>query len=68
MSPSGADTRSVRPTRDGWVALVAGLALGAVGLLSGNNVLYLVAAPLWAVLLLALPLLALLWLAGAVLG
>lgn len=48
--------RSVRPTRDGWVAVVAGVLLAAVGLLSGNNLLYLVAAPIWAALLLALPL------------
>ena len=48
--------RSVRPTRDGWIALLAGAALLVVGLLSGNNLLYLVAAPVWAALLLALPL------------
>lgn len=50
------DLRTVRPTRDGWISLAAGLALGVVGLLSGNNVLYLVAAPVWGVLLFALPL------------
>lgn len=52
----GAATRTVRLTRDGWIAGVAGAALLIVGLASGNNLLYLVAAPLWAALLLALPL------------
>jgi uncharacterized protein (DUF58 family) len=49
-------TTSARPTRDGVVAATGGLALLLAGLSSGNNLLYLVAAPLWAALLLALPL------------
>lgn len=43
-------------TRDGAIALAGGIALLVVGSLSGNNLLYLVAAPIWAVLLLAIPL------------
>lgn len=45
-----------RPTRDGAVALVGGVALLAVGLVSGNNLLYLLAAPIWAMVLLSAPL------------
>jgi hypothetical protein len=45
-----------RPTRDGVVALIGSLLLGLVGFVSGNNLLYLVAAPVWAMLALALPL------------
>jgi uncharacterized protein (DUF58 family) len=45
-----------RPTRDGAIAVAGGIALLVVGALSGNNLLYLVAAPIWAILLLAVPL------------
>lgn len=38
------------------MALLGALGLGGVALISGNNLLYLVAAPVWAVLLLSLPL------------
>ncbi len=48
-------TRS-RPTRDGWVWLAASLALAAAALASGNNLVYLVAAPVWVAGLVALPL------------
>lgn len=45
-----------RPTRDGGIAVAGGVALLVVGAFSGNNLLYLVAAPIWAVLMLAVPL------------
>ena len=45
-----------RPTRDGVVAVVGSSLLGLVGFLSGNNLLYLVAAPVWAMIVLAVPL------------
>ncbi|MEZ4235717.1 MAG: transglutaminaseTgpA domain-containing protein [Myxococcota bacterium] len=45
-----------RPTRDGIVALAGVLGLLAVGLVSGNNLVYLVAAPVCAALLLSPPL------------
>lgn len=45
-----------RPTRDGAVALAGGLALLIAGMLSGNNLVYLVAAPIWAALALSVPL------------
>ena len=45
-----------RPTRDGGIAVAGGVALLVVGAFSGNNLLYLVAAPIWAVLLVAVPL------------
>jgi uncharacterized protein (DUF58 family) len=45
-----------RPTRDGGIALAGGLALLAVGLVSGNNLVYLVAAPIWSALVLSVPL------------
>jgi len=43
----------MRPTTDGWLAGLGAGALGGIGLWSGNNALLLVAAPAWAVLLLA---------------
>ncbi|MCB9684319.1 MAG: DUF58 domain-containing protein [Alphaproteobacteria bacterium] len=46
----------LRVTRDGAVALAASVALLGAGVLSGNNLVYLVAAPLWAAVLLAVPL------------
>ena len=42
-------------TRDGWVVLAVALGVMGAAWWSGNNLLYLVAAPVWAVLLLALP-------------
>ena len=45
-----------RPTRTGTVALAGGLALLVVGLVSGNNLVYLVAAPVWATLIASVPL------------
>jgi uncharacterized protein (DUF58 family) len=45
-----------RTTRDGRVWAVASLALLAVAVLSGNNLVYLVAAPVWVAGILALPL------------
>ncbi len=45
----------IRPTRDGGVAIVAGLALLLASAVSGNNLVVLVAAPVWAVTLCALP-------------
>jgi uncharacterized protein (DUF58 family) len=49
-------TSRIRPTRDGIVAAVGGVLLGLIGFASGNNLLYLVAAPVWAMVLLAVPL------------
>ncbi len=46
-------------TRDGWAVVVGSVSLAAVAWISGNNLLYLVAAPVWAVLVLAAPLSAL---------
>lgn len=51
-----APERALWVTRDGAVALVASVALLGAGVLSGNNLVYLVAAPLWACVLVALPL------------
>lgn len=53
---SGLSLAGTRPTRDGVVVLLGALGLGGVAMISGNNLLYLVAAPVWAVLLLSLPL------------
>ncbi|MEQ1502684.1 MAG: DUF58 domain-containing protein [Myxococcota bacterium] len=48
--------RSWSLTRDGAIAAAGGLALLVVGLVSGNNLVYLVAAPVWAALGIAVPL------------
>lgn len=47
---------TARPTRDGVVAALGGVLLGVIGFSTGNNLLYLVAAPVWAAVLLAAPL------------
>jgi len=47
---------TARLTRDGWWAVVLSGALLAVALVARNNLVLLVATPLWAVLLLSIPL------------
>jgi uncharacterized protein (DUF58 family) len=47
--------RPPKLTRDGWWATLLSLALLAVALVSRNNLVLLVATPLWAVLLLSFP-------------
>ncbi|MBX2796306.1 MAG: DUF58 domain-containing protein [Myxococcales bacterium] len=46
----------MRVTRDGWLVLAGATGLAVVAWLSANNLLYLVASPVWAALLVSVPL------------
>lgn len=52
---SSRDRVRVWPTRDGWVVLSGALGLAVVAWMSANNLLYMIAAPVWAAWLLSLP-------------
>lgn len=56
MSPAASISGRGRPTRDGWVWATGAVGLALAALSSGNNLVYLVAAPVWVLGLLAWPL------------